>query len=411
MWYSSQIKASITCVLLGVALLLGIRPSLSAPVVLVDDVMDRVTAGQTNYSGGAVIGNNAASIINNRFSLGLSGQAQSGARGLNLVNSTESAVANTINIWEGNVVTLSAEDANTMPVLEINQINQVSQQQVQSATLSGYTRSDADQTEITHQSGSQSYSLDQVNVSNITDRSEEIRYSETTSSALVDTELVLELDDRVYIRGHLGQGIASSGQVKATFDGGEAEFALGINGGISASAGISVESEILGSSASLEAEASAEVGLALLTTVELPRMEIELSGAGCGVILGSCQASGSSSELVITFNDNSTLNIFENHQSGASEYSEEYSSIYRSPFQLGHASADYIVIDDSSLVLDSEVSLELSESAQKDVEAMNIVNAISSHVANATNISRASQFESVRSKLILNQLNVVRHGH
>ncbi|MCK4710541.1 MAG: hypothetical protein KAU21_18140, partial [Gammaproteobacteria bacterium] len=59
----------------------------------------------------------------------------------------------------------------------------------------------------------------------------------------------------------------------------------------------------------------------------------------------------------------------------------------------------------------SDITLELSESAQKETEGMNIVNAIGSNVANSTNISRALQFNSIGTRLILNQFNVVHHGH
>ncbi len=112
-----------------------------------------------------------------------------------------------------------------------------------------------------------------------------------------------------------------------------------------------------------------------------------------------------------TKTDNSTLDIIENHQSGQSSFSEVATKISRSPFELESAKAEYIVIDASSLELDSEVWLELSDSAQKDIKGMNIVNAIGSNVANGTNISRTARFEGYRSKLILNQFNTVHHGH
>jgi hypothetical protein len=378
--------------------------------VLRDGAMSRVTAGQQEVSGGVIVGNSSDSEIFIRSGIDLVDEAQAGSRGLNVVNSADSTTANTVNIWRGDVVSFTAQETSGIPELEVNQINQIVQQQFEDAGLSGYLRPEAEWVQIERHSGSQSDFLDLVNINQVIDRVEEVRYSETTSDAMVDTRLELELDDRVYIRGHLGQGVATSGTLDATFDGGAAEFALAINGGISASAGISVTSGILGTSASLNAEASAEVGLSLLTSIELPRMEIELSGAGCGVVLGSCSASGSSSELVMTSSDHSTLDVHEYHHGSISQYSDESVSVYRSSFALQSAEANYIVIDDSSLLLDSELSLELSESAQEGAEAMNLVNAIASEVANAVNISRASHFENVRSRMILNQFNVVRHG-
>ncbi len=41
---------------------------------------------------------------------------------------------------------------------------------------------------------------------------------------------------------------------------------------------------------------------------------------------------------------------------------------------------------------------------------MNVVNAIGSTVANATNVSRTTRFEGLWSTLVLNQSNTVHHG-
>ena len=403
--------AAAGCWLALLALLQAV-PSDADPVPLADVSMQHITAGEAlpGTAGGAVIGNAASSQINARSGLFLNHEAQAGSRALNLVNSNDSSLANTFNIWRGQVVTFSPDET-TGSMLEVNQLNEVSQQQGQSASLNGYQRSQAEWNEIQRDSAWQSQTLDQVDVHRVSDQIEEVRVTESASQSAVDTELVLELDDRVYIRGHLGQGVAASGTIKADYDGGEADFALSINGGISANAGITINAGILDSSASLSANASAELGMSLLTSIELPAMQIEFSGAGCGVILGSCSASGSTSELLITRSEHNAADIHEFHQQQASGQASESISVHRSPFQLESAEADYIVIDDSSLQLDTELSLVLGDSAQKDVEAMNLVNAIASEVANVTNVSRASRFENLRSRLLLNQVNVVRHGH
>lgn len=382
----------------------------SAPVLLEDEAMDQVTAGEVENGGGVVTANSSTAQLNNSATVHLNNEAQAGSRTLNLVNSTDSAVANTTNVWQGDVISFSIRDGVDNPELEVNQINQIQQQPLQSANVSGYSRPDSELTDITRHSASQSYANDLVTISNASDRVDEVRVSENISSASVNTKLVLDLGDQVYIEGHLGQGVASSGTLHAVYDGGSAEFAMSINGGINVSGGVGATSDILGSSVTVGAQASAEIGMSLLTRIELPRMEVDLNGSGCAVILGSCSASGSSKETVITSSNHSTLDVYENHQSGSNEYTDESISIKRSSFELGSASANYIVIDDSSLQLDSEVSLELSDSAQKDARAMNLVNALGSNVANANNISAASKFENTNSRLILNQYNVVRHG-
>ena len=67
---------------------------------LADGSLDNITAGtaggnnQLLASGGAVVGNNSDATIRITGTLDLSGEAQSGASGLNVVNSSESTVAN-----------------------------------------------------------------------------------------------------------------------------------------------------------------------------------------------------------------------------------------------------------------------------------------------------------------------------
>lgn len=409
MTYTNKNNFLRTPLLLLCSVLLMLRPAYAAPVELEDQIMDQVTAGNTNDGGGVVVAKSSDAIAKSTTGINLSGEVQEKAKGLNLVNSTGSAVANTVNIWAGNVISIELDNNDIKPILEVNQINQVTQNQLSTANLTGYLRSEADQTEVNNKFNSENYLLKLTNIKNVVNRSKEIIYTETATNSNVDTKLILDLSDNLYIEGHLGQGIASSGYVNATFDGGSAEFAFGVNAKIEASAGIDIDG-ILDTSATLHAKASAEAGLSLVTTIELPKMEIELSGSGCGVILGSCEASGSSKEVSIISTDNSTLDVVENHQSGQNIFSEEYRQSYRSPFELKSARAEYIIVDDSSLELISDVTLELTDSAQKEIEGMNIVNAINSNVANSTNVSRASEFKSQRSTLVLNQFNIVNHG-
>ena len=82
----------------------------SAPIILIDSDMAQVTAGNYNDGGGVIIANKSESIVKNKTGLDISGEVQQSANGLNLVNSTDSAVANTINIWDGKVVTITVEN-------------------------------------------------------------------------------------------------------------------------------------------------------------------------------------------------------------------------------------------------------------------------------------------------------------
>ncbi len=404
-------------VLLWSGLLCCVAPAEGAPVALNDRAMDEVTAGNGTEGGGVIVGNSSVAVIKRADSLNLNDEAQQATQGLNVVNSAQTAVANTVNVWDGNsIVASGASEFQTE--IEFNQANQVTQEQLSSATLSGYVRSEADQADISNKSGSDDFVNKIVNVNSQTNQFEETRIATTVSSSEVDTGIKFNVGDSLYFEGNLGQGIAVAGNSETVIDGGSADIALVLGGGISVDAGIGIGDEdliepVFGTNLG-ETEASASINgsgsISLISQFELPKMEIDIDGTGCAVVMGSCSSSSVSNEFVSTKTDNSSLNIVENHQSGQSSYSDIQTSIYRSAFELENASAEYIVIDNSALELSSDVELELSDSAQKDIKGMDIVNAIGSNVANTTNISRTTGFDGYGSKLVLNQFNAVHHG-
>lgn len=377
-------------------LLLCIQPAHTAPVALTDRAMDQLTAGEASEGSGIVVGNSSETVANRTTGLDLSGAAQQSAKGLNIVNSNESAVANVVNVWDGGGIAAAAESGEEAIGLKINQRNNITQEQVRSAALSGYLRSEPEQTETFSRSASLAYANTVVDRHSATNRLEETRTLITISDGEVNTLLEFDINRKINFSGHLGSGIAAAGHTDINFEGGSADIAAVLDGDISAAG---------------DGSLSADGKLALVTRVELPSMNIVIDGVGCGVALGSCSANSTSFEQLSSKKDNSTLDIFEIHQSGQSSFSEVQTSSYRSPFELKSAKAEYIVIDDSSLELNSDVALELSGSAQKDIKGMNIVNAIGSNVANSTNVSRTTRFEGSKATLVLNQFNTVRHGH
>ena len=384
-------------ILLLSCLLFQIQAVYSAPIALEDRVMDQVTAGNTNEGGGVVVGKSSEAIANRISGLDLNSEAQKNATGLNIINSAESAVANVVNIWDGSGVTATKENSDTNSELRINQVNNITQEQLRSATISGYVRSQADYTETLNRSGSVAYASNIVDHHSVTNILEETHESTIFTNAGVNTHFEFKLGEKIEFSGHLGLGIAAAGHTDITFKGGSADIGLALDGTIT--------------TAGNNKPLTAEGGLVLVTQVELPDMRLIIDGVGCGVAIGSCNADSISFETINTKTDNSTLDRIENHQSGQSSYSEVQASVYRSPFELKSARAEYIVIDDSTIELNSDVTLELSESAQKDAKGMNIVNAIGSTVANGTNLTRTRSFEGSRSKLVLNQFNTVHHGN
>lgn len=398
-----QKRALIATMQLLSGLLLVTQPAHSEPVALTDRAMDQVTAGEATEGGGVVTGNSSEAVVKRTARLDLNGEAQQNANGLNIVNSTESAVANVVNIWDGNGVTATKEDNDTNSGVKINQVNSTTQEQPRSATISGYVRSEADHTETLNRSGSGSYTNKVVDHADVKNISEETRKITTISNGKVNTLFEFKLGDNISFSGHLGAGVAAAGHTEIDFDDGSTDIAVAlgdkhIDGNITGGIGNDESLTVTGA-------------LTLVTRVDLPSIDLVIDGVGCGVAMGSCEANSVSIETTNTYTDNSTLKIVENHQFGQGSFSEVQTSVYRSPFELKSAKAEYIVIDDSTLELDSDVTLVLSESAQKDAKGMNIVNAIGSNVANSTNVARTTKFEARKATLVLNQFNTVNHGH
>ena len=164
-------------------------------------------------------------------------------------------------------------------------------------------------------------------------------------------------------------------------DGGSTDIAAVLSGDVTAAGNGSLD---------------ANGGLVLVARVVLPSINIIIDGAGCAVAMGSCNASSFSRKTTNTYTDNSTLDIIENHQAGQNSYSEVQTSVYRSPFELKSARAEYIVIDDSALEPNSDVTLELSDSTQKDAKGMNIVNSFGSTMQIGKNASRTRSINASR---------------
>jgi hypothetical protein len=141
----------------------------------------------------------------------------------------------------------------------------------------------------------------------------------------------------------------------------------------------------------------------------LPEITVELTGAGCGVAMGSCDSSGSSTETNTETIDNSIMDTELSSSVGNSAQTENMSETYRSPFDLDNAQAEYIVVDDSSLTVNTTFNLSLAGNAQSDVRAMNVVNATGSAVANGVNVARTSGLGS-NGAMSLQQSNVISHS-
>ena len=81
-------------------------------------------------------------------------------------------------------------------------------------------------------------------------------------------------------------------------------------------------------------------------------------------------------------------------------------------FMLNDAQAEYIVVDESTIDVSAVYLVSLAGSAQSNLQAMNVVNAAGSAVANGINISRhtAGTVSLEGQKYNISQINNIRHS-
>ena len=119
-----------------------------------------------------------------------------------------------------------------------------------------------------------------------------------------------------------------------------------------------------------------------------PAIEFNVAGSGCFVIVGKCAADGDQTE---TWNDTAS--------SGDSQTSQ-----HRGALSVDTLEAEYVVVDESALTLNSLYSVTLSGSAQQGAMGLNVINASGSLVSNAVNVAKTP---TVGPSLNLTQRNVI----
>ena len=161
-----------------------------------------------------------------------------------------------------------------------------------------------------------------------------------------------------------------------------------IQGGQGFAGAGSADLEIIGGSITLHNRIEAEIANGAVGGVTeqslswvLPSLDLHVEGVVCAVAMGSCSASG-------TFKSSS-----------------ETTRSVRGPVAIRDASAEYIVLDGSSLDVTKDYSVTLNGSAMQGARALNLVNAAGSLITNAVNVSRTPTTAGF--DLNLNQINVV----
>lgn len=403
--FLDKLSVVVFCLIIGTSL------AYAGPVSLSDSALDAVTAGtsETGGSGGAIIGNSSVATINQTGGVSLTDQAQADAKALNLVNSAESTVANGVNVWQGSGANSAGLDS---PGFMVNQSNTVNQEQRRSASMPNYSRPEADTLIQSSTSGSETYDNRLELTTTQMDLVSNYRNAENTSTAAVDTTIAAGVSEvpsadipEASFDTNTGKGLAVAGSLDAFLDGGEVQLGLAVGGAVSAFRDTDTSDSGYGG---IEV-GDADSDFTLYGRLILPELELHIDGAGCGVAMGSCQAGGTSTEETEDLRDNSLVETQVSSEVGGSDYATEQIDMYRSPFELDNAQAEYIVVDDSTLTVSTAFTLALSGSVQSGASGMNIVNSTGSAVANGVNVAQTQRVNG-GNVLHMSQSNVISHS-
>ena len=384
----------------GAAFTLMSGASLAGPSVLASADLDRITASGSNPApnGGAIIGNGSSASLSSTGEVLIGDGAQSETRALNMVNSSESTVANGVNVFDGRISGSATFDG---AEFDVAQRNTVEQDQRRLSSLPSYERGANTHLATTDTGSTTSDSSLSVH-DQVTDLERLVTGDhiataggfEKSSSPTVMIDLSGDL--------RVGDLIDGEGRYLAEFNMPSASNSVGVvfNGGIdwNIDAGeISVDTGELG----------------LLVNVDLPEMNLDIDAMGCVAVNGSCTIDGARTQTFDQVSDHSTLYTLDESSSSEHSWDRATTKSVQAPFELRDAQAEYVVVDDSSIDVTATHLVNLSGGAQSGLRAMNVVNAAGSAVANGVNVatSRSGELAVQGGPLYqLSQINEISHS-
>ena len=353
------------------------------PHRLADLQLDRITAGDSGAGsssediGGTIVADGSQATITNAAGVTLEDGAQSGAQALNLVNATQSRVANGVNVWDGQ---LDSHDAAT--TLNVQQSNQVFQQGFASyASLSGYTRGQNVLTNASSSETSKSSSSDNFMNNSMVDTKQSITSSGGSSGSGSSASPSPGLNVQT------GQGISGTGKLNIHVDAGS--IGVGISGNASATVETATDvAHVVDGKVTSTLSAGFNANL----NWNLPKLDLSFDGGICYVELGSCSAVGTRDTT----------------SSSEDDKQSSYSQVVQGPVSIDNAKAQNIVVDGSKLDATNSYTVFLNGTSEANAKAVNLVNATASLITNAVNIARTP---TAGPTLNLNQTNLIVQQH
>lgn len=350
---------------------------LASPTPLGLDELDQVTASGSNPppNGGAIVGNGSTANLASTGEVLISDGAQAEARAMNVVNSSESTVANGVNVFDGRVSDLAELDG---AQFDVSQLNVIAQDQRRLSSLPSYERGANTQTVHTDAGSSSSDSslalFDQVTSLERTVTTDQVT-TEGGFEGSSSPTLLIDLSGDLTIGGS-DPFFDGSGRYYAEFNMPSAKNSVGavFNGGVDW--GIDAGQIVVDTG-----------DLGLLLEVNLPEVHLDIDAMGCIALNGACWIDASRTETFDEISDHSTLYTRDESSSSTSEWNQATSSTVQAPFTLKNGQAEYIVVDESHIDVTAAYLVNLSGGAQSGLRAMNAVNAAGSAVANGVNVA------------------------
>ncbi len=276
-------------------------------------------------AGGAVAAGDLTVDTHSKASLSLQDETQSKAQAANLSNTADAQIANSANVWTSN---RPPQQLSGLVPLELH-----------SNTL-------VEQHNLAVQDTATGAQLGELTLSKAAATSHATSHEELTTSASVDTEIDI-LGQKI----QSGSGGAGAGRFDLSIGSAEVSFKPKLTTKASAVFGL------------ISGELTAEAPL----TITSPTVDLNIDGAGCGAVSGSCSANG---------ND---------EKSSSSETGVASAPV----FTMKNASADYIAGGSADITIGTDAALQMADSAQAEAKALNLTNAVASQVANGVNVATA----------------------
>ena len=381
---------------LALAALLLAGTAMAAPQELSADQLEWITAGTDSNpppNGGAIVGNGSSAELKSAGEV-IIDNAQSDVRALNIVNSSESTVANGVNIFssqalvDGDIVLPDAVD-NAVGSYNIEQVNTVTQDQRRLSSLPDYQRgantySDYAESGTFNSTGSDAEYDQLTNVESTLILDEKTTKGSVTANDGPTLAINAHLNDETFIEVEFNYPAGGGGdKIGGVFNGG-LEYELNTGG-------ITIEAETI---------------IPVTVTLDMPSMKLKVDAMGCLAFNGSCEIDGTRTEKTENISDHSTLYTRDEAYTSDKTWDNSGSESVQAAFELQDAQAEYIVVDHSSINIDAAYLVDLSGGAQSGLRAMNAVNAAGSAVANGVNVSVAAG-GGIQT---LSQINTISHS-